>query len=779
MADLLTRLQSALAGRYTIERELGRGGMGLVFLAHDLKHDRLVALKVLRPEIAAALGPERFLREIQLSARLRHPNILPLYDSGEADSSLFYTMPYVDGESLRQRLEREAQLPIPDVVQLTRDVAEALVYAHSHDVVHRDIKPENILLSGNHAVVADFGLARAITAAGGSKLTETGLALGTPAYMSPEQASAERIDGRADIYALGCVLYEMLTGRPPFTGSSARAVLARHSVDPVPPLRTVRRAVPPAMEQVVLKALEKVPADRYGTAGELVHALTISQQATPPRRLGAPTIGMAAATLVVLGGGWLAATRGSAASAERSLAVLPCLNTSADSTLDYLSDGMTEDLITRFSQSHNFEKVISTPSAMQYKNSLKAPAQIGAELGVNLLLFCRYGQNVNSDHLALQLVNAPDGTLRWANAYERELSADRTVLPSRLVGDVLAAAGVRLSDSQTVRLSGEPTHDRIALNLNKEGQFFLNKYTRPGLQRSIVLFRQALERDSTLADAYVGLGNAYANLGIGHGDLDPREAFPLVRESAERALALDSSSAAAHALLGIYQFSYGWDWQTAVRELERAVELDPSSAFARDNLAFAYAPLGRFDEAIREGTRATELDPASPMIWADAGVQFYAAGRYAEALPYAQHALDMDPNGPPYHWILGAVYVEMRDFNRAAAEFDRAVELSDGAGWWHGYVGYARGLMGDTAAVHAALDHLNDSWRARSSGNAALAIALVHIGLNDRDKAFHWLDEAYRLQSSLLPFVVTTAPGRRLASDPRYSALLRRLNLKG
>src|SRR5213080_2273830 len=267
MADLLARLQAALAERYTIERELGRGGMATVYLARDLKHGRLVAIKVLRPEIAAALGPERFLREIEVAARLTHLHILALHDSGQTGGSLYYVMPYIEGETLRERLERGGQLPLEEALRITREVASALSYAHSHDVVHRDIKPENILLSGGEAVVADFGIARALTAAGGDNLTTIGLAVGTPTYMSPEQAAGvAQLDGRSDIYSLGCVLYEMLAGRPPFLGATAQEVMARHTLDPVPPLHPARATVSGAVEQAIVKSLAKQPAERFAAA---------------------------------------------------------------------------------------------------------------------------------------------------------------------------------------------------------------------------------------------------------------------------------------------------------------------------------------------------------------------------------------------------------------------------------------------------------------------------------------------------------------------------------
>src|SRR3989454_1835242 len=277
LADLLAQMQAALAGRYSLERELGRGGMATVYLARDVKHDRPVALKVLHPELASTLGPERFQREIKLAARLQHPHILTVLDSGEAAGQLWYTMPFVEGESLRERLTRERQLLLEDALRITREVADALGYAHGQGIIHRDIKPENILLSRGHALVADFGLARALQSAAGERLTETGIAVGTPAYMSPEQATAERqVDARSDLYSLGCVLYEMLAGEPPYTGPSALAVIAKRFSEPIPHIRTVRENVPEAIEQAVSKALAKTPVDRYNSAAEFTEALRLA-----------------------------------------------------------------------------------------------------------------------------------------------------------------------------------------------------------------------------------------------------------------------------------------------------------------------------------------------------------------------------------------------------------------------------------------------------------------------------------------------------------------------
>src|SRR4051794_26284566 len=274
MPELVNRLQVALADRYRIEGEIGAGGMATVYLAHDLRHERKVALKLLRPELSAVIGAERFLAEIKLTANLQHPHILPLFDSGEADSHLFYVMPFVEGESLRALLNREKQLPVAEAVRIAGEVASALDYAHRHGVVHRDIKPENILLHDGRALVADFGIALAASKAGGNRMTETGMSLGTPHYMSPEQAMGERdITARSDIYALGCVLYEMLTAEPPFSGSTAQAIVARVLTESPRPILPQRHTIPPHVEAAVLTALEKLPADRFGTAAEFAEAL--------------------------------------------------------------------------------------------------------------------------------------------------------------------------------------------------------------------------------------------------------------------------------------------------------------------------------------------------------------------------------------------------------------------------------------------------------------------------------------------------------------------------
>ena len=404
VTDPFAELNAALPDHYVIDRELGRGGMALVYLARDTRHERFVALKTLRPEIAIALGRERFLREIKLAARLQHPNILPVYDSGDAGGTLYYVMPFVEGESLRDRLDREPQLPIDDALQIAREVADALSYAHEHDVVHRDIKPENIMLSGGHAIVADFGIARAVSAAGGDKLTQTGLAIGTPAYMPPEQASGSgQVDRRSDIYSLACVLYETLAGQPPFTGPTAQAIMARHSLDAVPRLKIVRDAIPDDLEVVIERALEKVPADRYQTSGEFAKALATASTGTVSRVTAARRstrswkswrrpipIALAVTLLVGVAVAIALRPRGNRDTVTsgidlRRVAVLYFQDLSSDSTLGYLADGLTEGLINKLSQVRTLD-VISRNGVLPFRNSDLPRDSIARAVGAGTLV---------------------------------------------------------------------------------------------------------------------------------------------------------------------------------------------------------------------------------------------------------------------------------------------------------------------------------------------------------------------------------------------------------
>jgi len=424
MEKLLNSLRSALADRYQIDRELGHGGMAVVFLAQDLKHHRQVAIKVLRPDLAQAVGAERFLREIEIAAGLTHPHILPLHDSGQANGLLYYVMPFIEGESLRDRLTREGQLSVEEALQITREVAGALSYAHTHGIVHRDIKPENILLSGGVALVADFGIAQAVSSASTDQLTSTGMSIGTPTYMSPEQAVGRApIDGRADQYSLACMLYEMLAGVPPFTGPTHQAVLARHAIDPVPPLRTLRSTTPVSVEQTVVRALAKSPADRFPTVGAFQEGLTRTVPVSTARRWVA-RIGLLAAGAVAVSAGVYSLVTHPAAprrigsdTASRSIAVLPFVNIGSDPNNEPFSDGMSEELTSALAKIRDLN-VAARTSAFSFKGKNLDVREIGRRLNVRYVLAGGVRRAGTRLRVSAQLIDAANGYHLWSDEYE-------------------------------------------------------------------------------------------------------------------------------------------------------------------------------------------------------------------------------------------------------------------------------------------------------------------------------------------------------------------------
>jgi TolB-like protein len=514
VSDTLERLRLVLADRYAVERELGRGGMATVFLAQDLRHDRKVAIKVLRPDLSASLGADRFLREIKLAARLQHPNILGLFDSGAADGLLFYVMPFVEGESLRQKLDREKQLGIKEAIQLIREAADGLGYAHSLGVIHRDIKPENILLSGGHVLVADFGIARAVDEAGGQKLTETGMAVGTPYYMSPEQAMGAPVDARSDIYSLGCVLYELLAGEPPFTGSTPMAIIARHSLEAVPSIQVVRQSIPDDIEAIIMASLAKVPADRFRSMQEFSEALrdadysrVTQRTATRPvptrefRTQGMParaepvpgwrrpaTLVAAVAAVLIAGGlGYMAWHRRASAGPQvtgavaqldpRRLAVLYFQNRGGSDSLGFVADGLTEALIHELSQVQGLQ-VISRNGVAPFKNHPVPPDSLGRLLSVGTLVDGTIAQSGNRLRVTVSLVNAGTGTEIGSTTLDRaredvfsledDLSKAVSVLLRKQLGQEVALQTLRAGTKstaawETVQRAQRSTKDGDAL----------------------------------------------------------------------------------------------------------------------------------------------------------------------------------------------------------------------------------------------------------------------------------------------------------------------------
>ncbi|MBA3498112.1 MAG: protein kinase, partial [Gemmatimonadales bacterium] len=574
----------ALADRYTVLHELGRGGMATVYLADDLRHGRQVAIKLLRPELGALLGPDRFTREIRIAAALNHPHILPLYDSGRVPATvgdgdqLYYVMPYVRGGSLRQKLAAERQLATGEAIGFVRQVAAALDHAHAHGLIHRDIKPENILLHEGVAMVTDFGIALAASTAPGDRLTATGLMVGTPEYMSPEQAAGERtLDARSDVYSLGCVLYELLAGEPPHAATTARSVIARRFSEPPPHVRRVRPMVPAAVDEAIARALALDPGDRFPTVAAFADALTSGP--APARASRLP-----------------------------SVAVLPFANLSADPENEFFADGITEDVIAQLSKIRSL-KVISRGSVMRFKKREQSLREIGVTLDVATLLEGSVRRAGSRVRIVGQLIDAETDRHLWSETYDRELT-DIFAIQTDVALQIAAALEAELSPEERTQIRKEPTHDVEAYQLFLLGKHCLSRWTDEGVEQGLKYLEQAVARDPDYALAYATITHAYTEMGLGvAGALSPEEAFRRARAAVTRALEIDAGLAEAHAVLAFLKFVCDYDWAGAEQEFKLAIELNPNSGDTYDSYALMLSALERYDEALEMQQRAHELDP--------------------------------------------------------------------------------------------------------------------------------------------------------------------------
>ncbi len=665
-SDVRDQLQTALGTSYTLERELGRGGMATVYLAMDTKHHRSVALKVLHPELAASLGPERFRREIELAARLQHPHILSVHDSGQtAAGQLWFTMPYVEGESLRDRLRRQHQLSLGDVLRITREVAGALDYAHQHGVIHRDIKPENILLTtqGN-ALLADFGIARALAAnpSADGTLTQTGTTVGTPQYMSPEQAAGERdVTPQTDIYSLGAVCYEMLTGEPPFTGATAQAVIAKMMASPTPSVRVARPAAPAAVDAVIRRALAPVPADRFATAAEFGTALETAERSAMTAGVDATASGRRARRVptgvALLGLGFLvglgvlfawrrhADNAPAAATGPVGLAVLP-FDTEGDTANAYFATGITDEIRGKLSALPALRLIAST-SSNQYRHTQKSAEQIGRELGVHYLLTGRvqWEQGANGARrvrVSPELVEVHDGAApetKWQQSYDTTL-ADVFDVQTAVATRVADKLGVVLSPPAQSQLAARPTQNLAAYDAYLRSTALVG--TDPlTIRRALAAAEQAVALDSGFALAWARVSTRHTALYVFSIPTPPDA--DAAHRAAERAVALAPTAPEGYIARGAYNFNIAYDLAAARAAYETALRLAPSSSSATGGLADAEAAVGQWAAALVHTRQGAALDPRS----ADAADRLSRVllwlHRYPEARAEAERGLTLAP----------------------------------------------------------------------------------------------------------------------------------------
>ena len=738
----LAHLSSALGARYRVERELGRGGMATVFLAHDSKHRRRVAVKVLHPELAASVGTARFLAEIRIAAGLNHPHIVPLYDSGETDGRLYYVMPYVEGESLRARLERDGALPIDEAVRTAREVADALSHAHELGIVHRDIKPGNILLSGGHAVLADFGIARAILEGGDGKLTETGFAVGTPTYMSPEQATdLRRVDGRSDIYALGCVLYEMLAGTPPYSGPP-RAVIARKIAEPLPRVSGLRDTVPRRLDDLVERATAKVPADRFPTALAVMEALDALGKPSPAAR-----------------GDGLA-----------SIAVLPFVNRSADPENEYFGDGVAEELISVLAQVPGL-RVAARTSSFAFRDRNVHARTIAGQLGVGALLEGSVRRAGDRVRVTALLVSADDGYHMWSESYDRRIE-DVFAIQDEIAGAIAATLKVKLLGDRSV--ARRHSEDSEAYHYFLKGRHLWNQ-DNTNAARALELFERAVERDPEYALAYAGIADCHCTIGIfQQGPQQP------IRErgiaAARKAMELDDGIPEVRFSAGYVKFYMEWNWPEAEREFRHAIELNPNYEQPLLFLGLLMAAQGRFEEAEEWAARGREADPVSGFAHYIASMPAYFAAEWDRAIPGFREAIDLNPGlaNPLWNLSLSLSFAGFHD--EAMAMGERLATVSQRAPPFLGTLGAIYVMAGRDEDARAIEAELKD--RRPSEYVTPYVLGILVAWLGKTDEAFQLLEEAYEEHNILLWILAVDPTSAPLREDPRVRQLIEKMGLE-
>ena len=764
MSELLERLGRSLASRYKIDRLLGTGGMAKVFLAEDLKHARPVAIKVLRPEIATALGAERFLHEIRITAALDHPHILPLLDSGDADGLLYYVMPRVEGESLRERLDRDRRLPLEEALRITREVADALDYAHERGIVHRDIKPENVLLAGQHARVADFGVARALLAAAGERLTDTGLSVGTPQYMSPEVSAGEEAGPRSDTYALGCMLYEMLVGEPPYLGSTAQAIMSKHVTHAIPSPASLRSGLPISVDRAVQRALSKVPEDRFPTAGAFAAALDAeARPARRPRR--ALVLGVGLAVLVAAGVGVGTLLRTGGGSSQARVAVLPRAVGSGDTTA-YLAEGLAEAVGLELMRQPGVT-VIAHESARRLERD--DPRSAARELDVGHLVLLSAQREPQRIFVTVRLVDA-SGTQLWGERYERDLqAADLVRVEQDVAGNVARELGGFLAGQPSAAEQAPPS-DFAAYEHYMRGRFYWKRRGADNLLRAAEELEAAIALDPGFARGYVALAQTYLLFPVYRvPGLSGTAAMERADALVAQGLARDSTLGDAHAARGLLRELWHHDWPGARREFEQALALAPDVATTQQWYGEHLLVARDTGAALAALRRAVELDPLSPASSNALAIGLYVTGRDSAAVAQVRRTIAVDSSYADAYLVAAAAFLRLRLPDSVAASLVRA-GLSPAL--VEAIVPALERRTPEPSAVRAVAsvaDHL-----------APAAAAALYAGMGADSEALLVMEAGVRAPGTDLTLLLAPLPlFAEVARTPRYGALLAAVGLTG
>jgi serine/threonine protein kinase/tetratricopeptide (TPR) repeat protein len=780
---------STFAGRYQIIEELGKGGMGKVYRVLDKRLKEEVALKLIKPEIASDKETiERFSNELKLARRISHRNVGRMYELMEAEGTYFITMEYVPGQDLRRLIRQTGQLTTGKAISIARQVCEGLSEAHGLSVVHRDLKPGNILIDRDgNAKIMDFGIARSISAKG---ITGAGVMIGTPEYMSPEQVEGKEADQRSDIYSLGIILYEMVTGRVPFEGDTPLAIAVKHKTEAPRDPKLVNAQIPEDLSRVILRCLEKEKEKRYQTAGEvrselenIEKGIPTTERIVPERKpltsreitvtFGLKKLLLPAVILIAIVAIGVIVWK-SLPQRQASIAVLPFRDLSPQKDQEPLCDGMTDEIIAKLWILKGW-KVMNMASVLRYKNTEETIKDIGQELNVTTVLLGSVRKEENDIRVITQLVNAEDEFQLWSNTYEQKLERVFEI-QSDIAEKIVKALEMKLSPEEKAQIQKKPTENMEAYNLYLQGRWFWNKRTLSGFQKAIEYFERAIEIDPNYALAYTGIADSY--ILIGGSSPFAGLSLPKAKEAALKALEIDSMLTEAHASLGMLKNRYDFDWKGSEKEFRRAIELNPNYATAHHWYSELLLYLGRFDEAIREIRRALELDPLSLAINRDVGFTLYFAREYDKAADALQRAIEMDPHFPWLHFYLGRVHLQKSMYEEAIKEIQKEKEV-----WgilyepyFDAFIGIAYSRMGrkdEARKILERIEPLQVPFQVPYSVKAQLCFSL-----GENDRGFEYLDKESEQLVNSIPSLKIDPLVDSVRSDPRIKALLRKVNLE-
>jgi serine/threonine protein kinase/Tfp pilus assembly protein PilF len=779
---------STFAGRYQIIEELGKGGMGRVYKAHDTKIKEKIAIKLIKPEIAKdKITIERFSNELRLARKIRHKNVCGMFDLGEEKGTHYITMEFVPGEDLRSSIRRFGQLPIGKSISIAKQICEGLSEAHRLGVVHRDLKSNNIMIDKEGNVrIMDFGIARSLEAKG---ITSPGLMIGTPEYMSPEQVEGKEVDNQSDIYSLGIILYEMVTGRVPFEGDTPFTIGIKHKSEiPKNPMG-LNTQVSDDLSRVILRCLEKVKEKRYQSVGEVRSELANIEKGMPIterivtgkksltsreitvtfglKKLFVPALAIIAVVAIgVLS--WLLFIPKKAISPipdKSSIAVLPFADLSPQKDQEYFCDGLAEELINRLANIENL-RVPARASAFSFKGKNLDIQEVGEKLNVEMVLDGSVRKAMNKLRITVELVKAADGYPIWSKIYERNVE-DTFALQDEISLAIVDNLKIKLLGEEKTKLVKRYTENIEAYDLYLKGRYFWNKRTEEDTNKSVENFEQAIEIDPAFALAYAGLADCYIIYGA-WGFLSPKEAYSEAKKAALKALEIDDLLAEAHNALAYVKHIYDWDQPSAEEDFKHAIALNPSYATAHQFYAEFLVAMGRNDEAIVEFKRAKELDPLSLIINAISGWPYRREGMYDKAIEHYIKTLEMDPDFRPAHSYLAHDYRKMGMHEEALKEYKWLNNLTG--------MGLTYAEMGKTAEANKVLNKLREQSKHRYV--SAFDMASICFTIGENDQGFHWLEKSYEDREYDMTSLKVNPLFDNVRSDPRFKALLKKLNLE-